>query len=290
MSKELIEAKNGFQAAVEVFNKTSLPSRKLNTLATSYAVSFWAGVWKELVCERDINGRVVSQFGTRDQSGTVYRDTRDLLSLNEIDISNPSWPLILWERAGNQTLVDSAGTLLEQFWTMQSAAAELMQFLQPVEENGYGGEFIILTNEGDNPIGFTAYTVGNITTGAQLAQKRFPYEYLCIPETRQTISMTLSERLQTLYSGLNIGTFLDFAIAEDFQGNGLGSIVFDMRINRLIELGADVIVGRTLKTSPAQYYGNYIARGMKPIAIDPENPDKVIFAVTKDQIKQRTKR
>lgn len=289
MSKELIEGKNGFQALVEVFNKNTLPPKTLSTLATSYAVSFWAGIWKELVCKRTSEGSVINQYGTRDQSGTIYSDTKRLLQLNGIDVANPLWPLILWERAGSQTLIDFDGALLEQFWTMQSAAAELLQFLQPVEEDGFGGEFIVLTDESDKPIGFTAYTVGNMTTGVQLAQKRFSYKQLLIPETGQTKPITLAERIQALYGGLNIGTFLDFAIAEDFQGNGLGSILFDKRLARLMELGADVVIGRTLKTSPAQYYGNYIARGMKPIALDPENPDKAIFAVMKDQIKLRTK-
>ena len=80
------------------------------------------------------------------------------------------------------------------------------------------------------------------------------------------------------------------AVSDTYQGKGIGSQLFDFRIEALKNLGAKLITGRTILTSPAQYYGNYIKRGLKPIARDFFYPDKTIFAAKIEQSTPRIQR
>lgn len=253
----------------------------LKDLAVKYATDFWAGAWKELLINSE--GK---QYGTYDQNGNIYPETMTLLNENNIQPIG-SWPLTLWERVGQSQLY-SKGLLLKQYWTLEGAIDELQSFIKKPEENGFGGEIILLKNETNQIVGFTAYTVNeNPSEGQYLVQKRFPYQRLIVAATNEQESITLDSFLKRMFPDRKIGIFLDFAISESERGKGLGSWLFDTRIDKMAKLGAEVFVGRTIKTSPAQYNGNYIARGMEPIAYDSENPDKAIFAVTKENIKER---
>ncbi len=256
----------------------------LRDLAIQYATNYWAGVWKELLLDTDGN-----QYGTFDQNGNIYPETLKVLIENGI-VPNESWPLQLWNMAG-ESLLYKNGQLLKQFWTLESATNELLGFTNSTEENGYGGEIMILRDLNNQICGFTAYTVNNnAEESRKLCQKRFPYQQLILPGNNNETEITLEKLLETNFPNKKVGVYLDFAISESQRGQGLGSKLFDARIDRLICLGAEVIVGRTIKTSPAQYYGNYIARNMEPIAYDPSNPDKTMFAVlTTDLMERKTK-
>jgi GNAT superfamily N-acetyltransferase len=101
------------------------------------------------------------------------------------------------------------------------------------------------------------------------------------------MEICLPDLLREVYGENKYGVFLDFAVAEKYRGEGIGSGLFDLRLDRLVLGGAEVIVGRTIKTSPAQYFGNYLKRGMEELAFDPSNLDKAIFAVESTKIIKR---
>lgn len=253
----------------------------LRDLSIGYATDFWAGAWKELL--KDETG---NQYGTFDQNENIYPETQRILDQNNIPPFK-GWPLRLWELAGENNLFFN-NKPLKQFWTFESAQEELEKYLKSPQQDGYGGEIMLLKNDFNNIVGFTAYSVNtNPEEGRRLAQKRFSYQKLIMPDFPDVIETTLESLLAKLYPNKTVGLYLDFAISESERGQGLGSKLFDARINKLFELGAEVIIGRTIKTSPAQYYGNYLARGMEPIAYDPTNPNKAIFALVKEGVKQR---
>lgn len=243
--------------------------QKIKQLAIAYATDYWAGSWQELLIEPNSK----KQFGTYDQNGDIYPDTQIVLNQNNIQ-SDPGWPETLWQRAGARSIFID-GIPLKQFWTTESATETLKEFINPVSENGYNGRIVTFKKD-DNIIGFTAYTVAEPNTGAKLVAKRFPYQ-----------DLDLESIVRNRFPAQRVGVFLDFAISENYRGNGFGSKLFDIRLAEMIKDGAEVIIGRTIKTSPAQYYGNYIARGMEPIAVDPTNSDKNIFAVKVNNIKPR---
>ncbi|MEI6511533.1 MAG: hypothetical protein WCO25_05890 [Candidatus Uhrbacteria bacterium] len=90
-----------------------------------------------------------------------------------------------------------------------------------------------------------------------------------------------------------VGIFLDHAVSESERGNGFGSLLFDERLDRLVELGADVIFGRTMVTAPRQYAGNYLARGLRPIAADGTDEfsrQKHYFAAERADLRDRPKK
>ena len=89
------------------------------------------------------------------------------------------------------------------------------------------------------------------------------------------------------FSWDTIGCFLDFAIMQEFQGKGFGSVLFVLRLNRLFDIGSSGVVGRTIKTSKAQYFGNYTKRGMVPLCTQESDKKKTIFFVTPEMVKQR---
>ena len=274
--KEKISQQSGYQT--EILRREE--STTFSALATEYATSFWAGAWKELLIDSEGN-----QYGTYGQDGEIYPETATLLSENNLTPFS-DWPVRLWQLAGEGKLFQN-GLPLRQFWSLERASEELLGFIAE-GPTGYGGEILLLKDGSGQIAGFTAYTVGREPqTGRYLAQKRFPYQELVLPDSKPPLATTLEELLNNLYPEKKIGIYLDFAISENKRGRGLGSQLFDLRLNRLVELGTEVIVGRTIKTSPAQYYGNYLARGMTPIAYDPTNPDKAVFAIKVDEIKPR---
>jgi GNAT superfamily N-acetyltransferase len=252
----------------------------ISELAIKYATDFWAGAWKELIIDSD-----GIQYGTYDQNGEIYSNTLYMLRENQIEVVD-GWEKLVCQRANSGTLLKGSKAC-RPFWTIESATTALTEFTTPVSENGYGGE--IMVSKRDNQIvGFTAYTIAQSRLGPTLAQKRFPYQELLLADsTNIATKISLLNLINQNYPGQKIGLFLDFAIAQASRGQGLGSKLFDARISRLVDMGADVIIGRTINTSPAQYYGNYVARGMAPIAFDPANSDKAIFAVQKEYIKER---
>ncbi|MFA6602303.1 MAG: GNAT family N-acetyltransferase [Candidatus Shapirobacteria bacterium] len=267
----------------ETISETEPNPKLLNQLAILYATDLWAGAWKELLIDAQGN-----QFGTRDNDGNIYPDTRQIMEENLIGFDD-DWQLILWQLASQGSLTRT-GQPLRPFWTIDSATQALQEFINSSDQSGYNGEMMVLTDTENRPIGFTAYTVTKANNGPALVQKRFPYTDLLLPDdisNQVTNPVSLEDLIAYLYPKKRIGLYLDFAISEKRRGQGLGSQLFDKRIDRLLELGAEVIIGRTIKTSPAQYYGNYFARGMTPIAFDPQNPNKAIFAVLKDNIIKR---
>lgn len=268
--------------SVQVFDSGGLPTETLDYLTLEYATSFWASTWRELLRDEFAN-----QYGSRDSNGSIYPETANILKINHLDTLNPRWPQILWELAGQGVLIDQEGKPLFQFWTQEGARDQILSFISPTETGGYGGEILLLFGGKKNIIGFTAYCLGTPENSAILAQKRFPYNEMVLAGSIYSQSYTLSQLLHELYPGKKLGIFLDFAISENFQGQGLGRRLFDLRLQRLQALGAQVVLGRTIRTSPAQFYGNYIARGMSPIAFDPQNQDEAIFTVETQDIKPR---
>ena len=242
---------------------------RINKLAISYATDFWAGSWKELLIEPTSG----TQFGTYDQNGDIYQETQNILKQNNIE-PNKNWPEIVWQKAGSRSIFID-GVPLKQFWTIESATNAIQKFVSPILDGGFGGKIITL-KESDKIVGFTAYTVAEPSIGAKLVSQRFSYK-----------NLDLESLINNQYPGQNVGIFLDFAISENNRGKGIGSKLFDIRLDQMVKDGAEVIIGRTIKSSPAQYYGNYIARGLEPIADDPTNCDKKIFAVKVSNIKSR---
>lgn len=252
------------------FEILSIGDPAYQQLALLYATSFWAGAWQELLIDE-----TGAQYGTYDQTGQIYPNTQQLMTANGVSIDNPNWPQLAWQRAGKRSIFRD-GIPVRQFWTLEQASKVLSDFTNPIDQNGYGGEVMVLKDSEQTILGFTAYAIAEPQLGRTLAQKRFPYQ-------------VLGEYLSQQCPNNRVGIFLDFAIVESSRGQGLGSQLFDARIDRMVTLGAEVIIGRTIKTSPAQYYGNYIARGMQPIAYDPSEPNKAIFAVRVIDLEPRRK-
>lgn len=245
----------------------------IEELGLPYATDFWAGSWKELLVDTD-----GTQYGTYDETGSIYPATLQLLDKYQIQIQ-ANWPRVLWEMAGNDQ-ISLNDKKLRQYWTIENASNELKLFVSPISEGGYAGEIVLLKDNLDAIAGFTAFTTSlDPEIGRKLAQKRFPYQKIYVASREQKEDISLEQLLVQLFPDQSIGTFLDFAISENQRNSKLGSRLFDLRIQKMVEIGLDVIVGRTIRTSPAQFYGNYLGRGMMPIAIDPKNPDKMIFAV-----------
>ncbi len=263
---------------VEFFGQEILEMDKFQDLIRSYATSYWAGSWKELLKRTD----KPVQFGTYDNDGRIYQETKKILEFNGVDYSNPNWPYMLWSMAAMGMLQDIDGQELVPYWTSESAGEELSKFVLPREEGGYGGEIAIVSNVSGECSGFAAYSVGDVFQ----ADKRFPYKELVLT-SGDMVGMSLSEVLMDIYGENRYGVFLDFAVAENTRGKGIGSKLFDLRLDRLNMLGAKVIVGRTIKTSPSQYFGNYLKRGMEIVAFDPANTDKALFAVETSRIIER---
>ncbi|MBH41779.1 MAG: hypothetical protein CL685_03630 [Candidatus Magasanikbacteria bacterium] len=252
----------------------SLTSELLDDLTTQYATSFWSGSWQELLCVRE-SGNIMQQFGT------FSAETKDLMTHNNLwhlVTENISWSHVLWEQAGQGTVFTEAGEQIEQFWTYNSAKETLLSFLLPTYNGGYGGEYIVLFSEEGTIIGFTAYFACEKSCALTLIQKRYPEKQHGTPEVQHIVSE---------FSWDTIGCFLDFAIAEEFQGKGCGSTLFDLRLNRLFALGVNGVVGRTISTSKAQYFGNYIKRGMVPLCTQESDAKKTIFFITPEMVKQR---
>ena len=261
---------------IEIIGKESL---ELYQLSLEYATSFWAGTWKELL----IDGEGV-QYGTYDQNGEIYQETLVILKENGLDpVGN--WPAELWKKAGRGEIV-LGEKRLSQFWSLERADQTLKEFVSPISEGGYEGEIMVVRDEVGKIVGFTAYTVLDYEEGPRFLQKRFPYDQLRTV-LGDLIEITTEELISEMFPEKRIGIFLDFAVCESSRGKGLGSQLFDARLERMSKLGAEVVVGRTIRTSPAQYFGNYMARGMEPIALDPANSDKAIFAVECNKIINR---
>lgn len=248
----------------------------INDLILAYAIEFWAGTWKELLAVRDEAGNVIEQFGTWDEYHVTYPRTRELLaSIGEAPVNitsgrtHSTWPKRVWTLACEGKFITPDGRKVEPYWSLETARKELKMFVTPVDQGGYGGEILVLT-DGSTILGFTAYTCHLGDLGRELARKRFPSLRLYVPlSSSLSTSMSVKELLESYEPGnVRFGIFLDHAICESSRGNGYGSKLFDVRLERLVELGAEVIFGRTMLTAPRQYRGNYLARGLTPIASD----------------------
>ncbi len=236
-------------------------------LVRAYATSFWGGTWKELLAVRDADGRVLRQFGTFDESGEVFPETRELLTREGISTHNRDWPMRLWELASAGLLQADTGEQIDPYWSLESAEHELRTFV--TKGTGYGGEILMLVESGEI-VGFTAYACARGDDGRAVAHRRFPTQALYVPIDNLSPSrLSVRELLELQFSGDRaFGIFLDHAVSEVYRGNGLGSRLFDARLDRLLELGTDITFGRTMVTAPRQYVGNYLARGLRPIAAD----------------------
>jgi len=244
---------------------THIPS----SLVIAYATDFWAGAWQELLAKRDPKGDVSEQWGTYDASGNIYPSTLSLAKEVGVDITQHDWQRTLWDMACTSNLRD-----IEPYWSFDAARDELTQFICPTVQGGYGGSIILLKDRAENIVGFAAYTVA-IRTMMSLAERRFPYG-------------GLTDMLMQRWPDIKrMGIYLDFAISEKLRGRGLGSKLFDARLEAMLQDGAQAIMGRTIKTSPAQFYGNYQGRGMQVIYTDPNNPDKCILGMHKKEVKPR---
>ncbi len=266
-------------------------SSLVTALARAYATSFWGAAWKELLAVRDPSGRVLQQFGTFDERGVIFPETLPLIERTGISADDSTWPLRLWEAADGGELTTEEGERVSPYWTLAAAMQELHRFVAPREHNGYGGEILVI-EQARVIVGFTAYACARSGVGRVVADRRFPTKRLHVPiECDEPTNLTVGELLANRYSGdLVFGTFLDHAVSEAYRGSGLGSHLFDARLNRLVELGADVVFGRTMVTAPRQYVGNYLARGLVPIAADGTDAfsrAKHYFAAARKEIRPR---
>lgn len=236
-------------------------------LVRAYATVFWAGTWKELLAVRSSSGEVLKQYGTYASDGSIYPETQELMQEFSVSGEDTNWPRVLWERAGKGELKTQTGEMLSQYWSLSAARKELERFIAPLAEGGYGGELLVLQQDGE-VLGFTAYTCQSQQEALSVIDRRFPAQNLVIPAMNGVLVQQRVSQLIRTNAGdaQRIGVFLDHAVAELHRGRGLGSLLFDLRLQRLCETGAEAIVGRTMTTSPAQYRGNYLARGLKPIA------------------------
>lgn len=238
-------------------------------LSVMYAKRCWASTWMELLAVRDANGTVLRQYGTVDEFGKVFPETAELLARLGMSSDDAGWPDRLWELADAGALRDDDGATIVPYWSLDQSCAELHTFVKSAEQGGYGGEILVILRDGEI-VGFTAYACARGDEGRAVAHRRFPVERLHIPIDNPSPSLLSVEGLlEALYPGdLAFGIFLDHAVSESERGKGFGSLLFDERLDRLVELGADVIFGRTMVTAPQQYKGNYLARGLVPIAAD----------------------
>lgn len=235
-------------------------------LVDAYANRFWTGSWRELLCIRGDEGTVLRQFGTIDPTtGQIYDDTAQILALEGIDPSTtPDWPQELWRRA-NAGSLHLDGQQLVPFWTEDDARRALTEFVG----TPYNGRILLLRErETGACAGFSALTV----TTSPLARLRFPiYERSDFPATDDPV----------------VGVLLDHAICEPMRGRGLGSRLFDLRLSTLVDLGAEWIVGQTIKTEPAQFDGNYKKRGLREGTVHPTDSNKVLFVTSVDDLVPR---
>lgn len=238
-------------------------------LSITYSKRCWASTWKELLAVRDANGQALRQYGTVDEFGKVFPETAELLARQGMSSDDAGWPDRLWQLADAGALRDYDGATVVPYWSLDQSQAELHTFVKSAEQGGYGGEILVILRDGEI-VGFTAYACARGDAGRAIAHRRFPVERLHLPIDNPLPSLLSVEGLlEARYPGdLAFGIFLDHAVSESDRGNGFGSLLFDARLDRLVELGADVIFGRTMVTAPRQYKGNYLARGLVPIAAD----------------------
>lgn len=260
-------------------------------LARAYATSFWGAAWKELLAVRDPDGGVLRQYGTFDEDGNVFPETAALLRDLGLSADGPDWPLAVWERAAAGLLRVASGERVEPYWSLDRARDELRTFVSPVADGGFGGEILVLA-EREEIVGFTAYACARGDEGRAVADKRFPTARLHVPiDDPSPRALSVRGLLEERCPGdVAFGIFLDHAVSEAQRGNGLGSRLFDERLGRLLELGADVIFGRTMVTAPRQYAGNYLARGLRPIAADGTDAfsrAKHYFAASRAELRPR---
>lgn len=259
-------------------------------LVFSYAMDFWAGTWEELLAVRDSNAHIVEQFGTFDKNGKIFPNTATLLAQAGIAETDIDWPRKIYTLAGEGMLVTPDGRTISQFWSLEAAHAELNKFLSPTEQGGFEGELLVLITEDNIIAGFSALSCLQGERGRKAVHHRYPVTELYIPhENEHATLISLEGILQDIYpqDDIKFGIFLDHAISEKLRGHGLGSLLFDKRIERLVELEADVIIGRTLIDAVAQYKGNYLARGLKPFAADGTDRKKHYFSVRTTDLKAR---
>ncbi|MFA6160737.1 MAG: hypothetical protein WC766_01010 [Patescibacteria group bacterium] len=270
-------------------------SKWIDALARAYATQFWGATWKELLAIRDSRGKVIKQFGTCDRDGDVYPETLELLDRVNVSAADSSWPEKIWKLANDGFLFTKKGQKVSPYWTIESAQKELRTYVSTQKGLGYGGE-ILLAVKNDAILGFTAYACGYGESGLAIAEKRFPTKRLYVPPEASTASSMTVKDLLSKYLSANdysIGVFLDHAVSEMARGQKLGSYLFDLRLNRLLEIGADIMFGRTMITQPPQYIGNYLARGFIPIAADGTDEfsrAKHYFVAKHDEIAQRASR
>lgn len=110
-------------------------STTIKELVEQYATNYWAGSWKELLVDPD-----GTQYGTYDETGSIYPETLQLLDKYQIQIQ-PNWPQVLWEMAGNGQ-ISLNDKPLKQFWTLGSATKEVLNFISPLSEGGYDGNYL----------------------------------------------------------------------------------------------------------------------------------------------------
>lgn len=263
----------------------------VHALASAYSVDFWSQTWKELLAVRDSTGNILAQFGTVDMSSAIFPPTQRFLNQTGISSEDPDWPVKLWERAGEGDLLDDEGRPVTQYWSLDASLAELRKFVASVDDGGCGGEILVLMRE-DEVVGFTAFACLQGDVGRRTAHLRYPVENLYFPlDASEPMQTTIERVLGEMYPGdLKFGIFLDHAISQKHRGAGLGSRLFDARLERLLVLGAQVIFGRTQTTARPQYEGNYLARGLRPFAADVANRDKHYFAARSEELRSRQKR
>jgi GNAT superfamily N-acetyltransferase len=278
-----ITAKDGRQLTVGTYCLSSTRpdrlSQVVDEVALPYATDFWTGAWQELL--KDERGK---QFGAYDAQGKIWPETEALMRANRINLMDPNWPFLAWQLANQEEIFDENGDPLRPYWTLDEARQEIKAAVTAIDQGGFEGEMMDL-RYGKRIVGFTAYTVAEGDLGYQLAQQRFTYDQLVVNGSVQ--DLTLAELLRQRYPDGNLGVFLDCAVSETERGRGIGSQLFDLRLQRMIDLGADIIVGRTTQLSPSQYRGNYLKRGMEPIAFDPKDQNKTILAVRAGDIVPR---
>lgn len=263
-------------------------------LVRAYAMAFWGGTWKELLAVRDAGGQVVRQFGTFDELGNVFPETVEILARAGLSELDAGWPEALWTLADAGSLRMPDGTRIVPYWTLEGAERELLLFVSPTANGGFGGEILVIDDDGAI-VGFTAYACARGDEGRAVAHKRFPVELLHVPADHPSPSrLSVLGLLEDRFPGdRSFGIFLDHAVSEAHRGNGLGSRLFDERLDRLVELGADVIFGRTMVTAPRQYAGNYLARGLTPVAgdgTDAFSRQKHYFAAEVSDLRPRAKK
>lgn len=265
------------------FDNIKTNQKIFNALVYAYATQFWSGAWQELLAIRDVNGDIVTQFGAFDNS------THTILLSTAISPDDPDWITKLWQIADDGDLWTDDGRQVEPYWTLLSARNELLKFITPVPSGGFEGTLLLLVNNSNQIIGFTAYTCLPGELGHTIADQRFTVTKLHIPVNANVTTHTTLKSILTARFGKekNTGIFLDHAVSVNFQGHGFGSQLFDARLEALLKAGADVIVGRTMTNAPAQYNGNYLKRGLAPFASDVNDRKKHIFITSSENITPR---